>query len=168
MALALTLAGCSAGGPDVDDPGGPTAAATSEAEPSAPTPPTADATLPPPDEHSAVGALPEGFPSDLLPVPAGAEILVATYAPEAQAGAQLPYTVSLNVRTSSSVEEVLALYRSSLVAAGFAETTGIPAASLTVETTFSRSAGEELLVVGVLDRDGVRTVTVGGRVRSPA
>jgi hypothetical protein len=124
--------------------------------------------VPVPDEHSAVGALPDGFPGDLLPVPAGAEILVATYAPEGDAGTGQPYAVSLNVRTSQSVDDVIALYRSSLTAAGFAESTGAPGASVTAQSTFSRSDGQEIVVVGVLDRDGVRTVTAGGRIRGAA
>ena len=172
--LVVTPAGCSTRGePSPSDasvsttrPASPPPSNAADAT-SAPTP-EPDTSLPPADEHSAVGELPEGFPADLLPVPAGAEILVATYAPEGEAGPQLPYSVSLNVRTSAATEEVLALYRSALTSAGFIESPGTPAPSLTAETTFSRSAGEELVVVGVLDRDGVRTVTVGGRVRSPA
>jgi hypothetical protein len=132
-------------------------AATSSPEP----------TVPAPDEHSQVGGIPDDFPSDLLPVPPGAEILVATFAPMADAGAD-QYAVSLNVRTSSSVDEVLALYRASLTAAGFTESTGAPGASLGAESTFSRSGGQEIVVVGVLDRDGSRTVTAGGHIRTGA
>ena len=170
-ALLLALTACS--GPEPAEPRAAASDEAAEAGPrtgAAPSPSTGatDAPVPPADENSVVGALPDGFPVDLLPVPDGAEILVATFAPEGQAGAGQPYTVSLNVRTSSSVEDVLTLYRSSLTAAGFTESTSPPTAALAAESTFSRAGGAELLVVGVLDRDGSRTVTIGGRIRSAA
>jgi hypothetical protein len=131
-------------------------------DPAAEAAPPADA-----DGTSAVGALPDGFPADLLPLPAGAEILVASYVPVDATGAGAPYDVSLNVRTTASADEVMALYRGSLTAAGFTETVGTPpAGTLAAQSTYSRTSGEELVVVGVLDRDGRRTVTVGGQVRA--
>jgi hypothetical protein len=129
----------------------------------APEPDPGDA-VPTPDEHTAVGELAEGFPADLLPVPPEAEILVSAYAPQGEPGAGQPYDVSLNVRSDLPVADLAALYRASLTAAGFAETVGTPTAGLAAESTYSRSSGGELVTVGVLDRDGVRTVTVGGTV----
>ncbi|WP_146902098.1 hypothetical protein [Cellulomonas aerilata] len=148
--------------PSDGTPPGPVVSAPSSASPEpAPSVPAAD-------EHSAVGTLPDGFPSALLPVPPGAEILVASYAPEGEAGPGAPYAVSLNVRTDLAVAEAVALYRAALVGAGFAETTGGPGGSLSAESTFTRSGGQEIVVVGVLDRDGTRTVTAGGQVLAPA
>jgi len=60
----------------------------------------------------------------------------------------------------------MSIYRSTLSAAGFQEVA--PAAvqsGLAEETTFTRSAGDEILVVGILDQNDARTVTIGGRVR---
>ena len=167
--LLLTLAGCS---PGPDDPSPEPAARDTSAATATPAPtpsaaPSPEPLLDEPDEGSTVGVLAEGFPTDLLPLPADAEILVSAYAPEGDPGAGAPYTVSLNVRTPLPVADVAALYRASLTAAGFTESVGAPAAgTLAAQSTYSRSGGDELLVVGVLDRDGVRTVTIGGRVRA--
>jgi hypothetical protein len=167
VSAALLATGCAGPGADAErvqatgtGPAGQQPTPAASPEPS----------VPAPHEHSTVGDLPADFPRDLLPVPAGAEILVATYAPEpgAQAGADQPYAVSLNVRTALPVDDVVALYRSSLTAAGFVESTGPVSGSLTAESTFTRSGGQEIVVVGVLDRDGSRTVTAGGRIRAAA
>lgn len=117
-----------------------------------------------PDPHSTVGALAQGFPTKLLPVRDGAEVLVSSVEPIGDSGA---YQVSLNLRTTLSAADVVATYRTSLTAAGFTEAEQNPAdAALAAQSTFTRSGGDELLVIGVLDRDGVRTVTIGGRLRS--
>lgn len=162
LALTLVLGGCSAPGradPDPTPSGSPVRSAPASPEPT-PEP------VPTPDEHSAVGDLAEGFPADLLPVPDDAEILVSTYAPLGEPGAGQPYEVSLNLTTSLPVADAVALYRASLTAAGFTETVDTPTGGLAAESTFSRSSGAELVTVGVLDRDDVRTVTVGGTVRA--
>jgi hypothetical protein len=161
--LAALLAACSPTADPDPDPAPPSDAATS----SAPTPePVPSEAVPTPDAHTAVGELADGFPADLLPVPPEAEILVSTWAPQGEPGAGQPYDVSLNVRSDLPVADVAALYRASLTGAGFAETVGTPTAGLAAESTYSRSSGAELVTVGVLDRDGVRTVTVGGTVRA--
>ena len=117
-----------------------------------------------PDEHSEVGELVEGFPEELLPLPPDAVVLVTSAVPVGEADVQ---EVSLNVRTSASAEEILELYRESLVRAGFTE---VPPATtqttLAAEAVFTRSGGDELISVGVLDVDGARTLTVGGRIRT--
>lgn len=110
------------------------------------------------------GTLPPDFPADLLPVPVDGAILVTSVVPVGDA--QLK-EVSLNVRTSLEAAEALELYRTALVGRGFTE---VPPASspdaLTAESLFTRSAGDELVSVGVLETDGARTVTVGGRIRT--
>jgi len=117
-----------------------------------------------PDPHSTVGGLVAGFPTDLLPVPAGVEVLVSSVEPVGNSNA---YQVSLNLRTVLSAPEIVATYRQSLTAAGFVEAEQTAAdAALAAQSTFTRSGGDEVLVIGVLDRDGVRTVTIGGRLRS--
>ena len=61
---------------------------------------------------------------------------------------------------------LLEAVRGPLVAAGFTESApAAPEGGLAAQSTFSRGDGSELLVVGILDRDGVRTLTLGGQVR---
>ena len=117
-----------------------------------------------PDAFSQVGDLVEGFPIDLLPVPSDSVILVTSAVPVGDADVQ---EVSLNLRTSATAAELLALYRTALAAAGFTEVTSQTSDSdLAVDVTFVRSGGDELVSIGVLDIDGARTVTIGGRVRT--
>src|SRR5665647_2344419 len=67
----------------------------------------------------------------------------------------------------TAAPELLALYRTALAAAGFTEVTSQTSDSdLAVDVTFVRSGGDELVSIGVLDIDGARTVTIGGRVRT--
>ncbi|WP_136519777.1 MULTISPECIES: hypothetical protein [Cellulomonas] len=115
--------------------------------------------------HSAVGRLADDFPADLVPVPAGAEVLVSSAVP----GADGTLQISLNVRTEQDPAGLLEAVRGPLLAAGFVEAAPVaPEPGLAAQVTFSRSDGAELLVVGVLDREGVRTMTLGGTVRAPA
>ena len=118
------------------------------------------------DAHSAVGELVTGFPATLIPVPDGAEVLLSSAAPVD--GTDLT-EVSLNLRTGQDTAGLLAAVRAPLLAAGFVENAP-PAAEpgLAAQSTFSRGDGSELLVVGILDRDDERTLTLGGRVRVPA
>lgn len=117
-----------------------------------------------PDEFSEVGDLVEGFPIDLLPVPSDAVILVTSAAPVGDAAVQ---EVSLNLRTSRTAAELIDLYRGALTGAGFSEVGGESAASdLAAQVTFVRSDGDEVVSIGVLDVDGARTLTIGGRVRT--
>ncbi|MDT0164336.1 hypothetical protein Q9R32_02050 [Actinotalea sp. AC32] len=114
---------------------------------------------------SEVGELVPGFPVDLLPLPDDAVILVTSAVPVGEATDV--QEVSLNLRTELSVDDVVRLYRDALVSAGFteAEPAGLPT-ELAAEATFTRSGGDELVSVGVLEVDGGRTVTIGGRVRA--
>ena len=117
-----------------------------------------------PDEYSEVGDLVAGFPIDLLPVPADAVILVTSAVPVGDADVQ---EVSLNLRTAATADELLTLYREALTGAGFSEVTAETSDSdLAAEVTFVRSGGDEVVSIGVLDVDGARTVTIGGRVRT--
>lgn len=139
-----------------------------------PTPAAPTAATPSPDETlltgdhgtaSTVGTLAPDFPTDLLPVPDGAEVLVSSAQPTPDGLLRL----SLNVRTAQDAAGLLDAVRGPLVAAGFTEAAPPqPEAGLAAQATFSRSDGAELLVVGVLDRDGERTMTLGGTVARPA
>lgn len=117
-----------------------------------------------PDENSAVRSVVDGFPLDLLPLPDDAMVLVTSAVQVGEAEVQ---EVSLNLRTQDTAAAVLALYRTSLVDAGFVEV--VPEtlhADLAVETLFTRSGGDELLSIGILDDGAGRTVTIGGRIRT--
>ena len=170
--VATLLTGCGLG-PFAGDGGANDSSAVASPGPEVPTPPEASAAKSSAespllserlDPNSAVGTLAPGFPADLLPVPAGAEVLVSSVELVADSNA---YQVSLNLRTSLAAPDVVDVFRTSLTAAGFTEVElTAPDAALAAQSTFTRSAGDELLVIGVLDRDGLRTVTIGGRLRS--
>ncbi len=152
----IALGGCTASEP-----------AAHEAAPAAATPapedpqPTESLLEDEGDQHSAVGSLADGFPTDLLPVPDDAEILVSTLRP---AEGNALTTLSLNLRSAADAAALVDGLREPLLAAGFAESTPAQAEpGLAAQTTFTRGDGE-MLVIGVLDRDGVRTLTVGGRL----
>ena len=151
-ALVASLAGCATSAPaDLT--------ASSSAEPS----PTAseELLLETPAAGTAAGELVDGFPTGLIPVPAGAEILVSSAQPRGDAVA-----VSLNVRTAQDAAGLLDAVRGPLVAAGFVESPPAqPDPSLAAQASFSRSDGAEFVLVGILDRDGTRTMTLGGEVR---
>lgn len=115
------------------------------------------------DEQSLVGDLVADFPIDLLPVPNDSLILVTSAVPVGDANVQ---QVSLNLRTSARASDLLELYRTALTAAGFTEVPNTSESDLAVEATFVRSGGDELISIGVLDVDGARTVTIGGRVHT--
>ncbi len=115
-----------------------------------------------PDPTARVGLLAPDFPSDLLPMPSDAMLLVTSAVPVGTAGVQ---EVSLNLQTSWPTTRILDLYRTSLVAAGFTEVPAVDT-GLSAESTFTRSGGNEIISVGVLDGAGVRTVTIGGRVHA--
>jgi hypothetical protein len=144
--------------------GGASAAATASSAPAQQPAPSESLLTESPDTHSSVGSLAEGFPVDLVPVPDGAEVLVSS---AARAGDTGLWDVSLNLRTAQDTAGLVDIYRQHLLAAGFVETAPEHAEpGLAAQATFSRSDGAEILVLGVLDRDGVRTMTLGGRVRT--
>ncbi|KQR16368.1 hypothetical protein [Cellulomonas sp. Leaf334] len=162
LTVGVSAAACSTSAPGQTSPTGSAAAlATPRPAPSETLlPETAD------DAHSAVGELVPGFPATLVPVPDGAEVLLSSAEPVD--GTDLT-EISLNLRTAQDAVGLLDAVRAPLVAAGFVENAP-PAAEpgLAAQSTFSRGDGSELLVVGVLDRDDERTLTLGGRVRAAA
>lgn len=163
VALLVTVAGCAPAETEADA----LAQASATVASPAPSPePSAESLITEtPDEAAQVGSLVPGFPTDLLPVPADAVLLVTSAVPVA-ADAQVQ-EVSLNLTTRLSTDDVLTLYRTSLTTAGFTEVEAADT-GLTAEASFVRSDGDELVSVGVLDDDGARTVTIGGRVRIAA
>lgn len=158
LVVLAVLTACTTAGPG-DAPTRPASAA--------PTPSASESLLT--DEigdHTAVGRLADGFPGDLVPVPPGAEVLVSSAAPATDG---TTVEISLNVRTAQDTAGLLEAVRGPLLAAGFTESApAAPEAGLAAQVTFARSEGAELLVVGVLDRDGTRTLTLGGTVRTAA
>lgn len=172
VACAVTLvAGCGAPSGPEPAPSSPEAAerafALAEPDPE-PAPedaaPTEQLLSGSPDEYSRVGDLVDGFPIELLPVPGDAVLLVTSAVPVGESTVQ---EVSLNFRTDDTVDEILELYRSALLAVGFSEIPPTSAQSeLAAETTFVRSDGSELVSIGVLEVDGGRTVAIGGRVET--
>ncbi len=117
------------------------------------------------DAGTAVGTVVEGFPTDLLPVPADAEVLVSSAQPLGDGRLR----VSLNLRSGVDAATLLDSVRAPLLAAGFTEAAPpAPEPGLAAQATFARSDGAELVVAGVLDRDGLRTMTLGGTVAAPA
>ncbi|MHA3947837.1 hypothetical protein [Cellulomonas bogoriensis] len=172
---ALTLVACGPAGTDTGDAELPdeavlTAAQAPRAEvPDAPEPEDTGAPadveeLTAADSHAEVGDLVAGFPVELLPLPGDAVLLVTSAVPVGSAEVQ---EVSLNLRTGLAAEDVMELYRGTLLEAGFEEAPAVePAEQVVAETLFTRSGGDELVSIGVLDVDGGRTVTIGGRVHT--
>ena len=116
-----------------------------------------------PDPHSSAGRLADRFPVGIIPVADGAEVLVSSAAPAVSAGL---WDVSLNLRTGQDAAGLVDAYRKHLLAAGFVESApGHVEPGLAAQAAFSRSNGAEVIVIGILDRDGMRTMTLGGRVR---
>lgn len=112
---------------------------------------------------TSVGTLAPGFPTTLVPVPQGATVLVSSAQPIDGGLTQ----ISLNLRSDQDAAGLLGAIRASLLAAGFTEAPPAqPDPGLAAQSSFSRSNGTELVLVGILDRDGVRTLTLGGRVRA--
>ena len=150
---AAALTGCSSSAPAM-------LVSSSPADPSPS--PSEDLLTEAPGPDTATGELADGFPTTLVPVPDGAEILVSS----AQLQDDGSLEIILNLRTAQDTAGLLDAVRAPLLAAGFGE---VPAAQpdpgLAAQTTFSRSDGAELVLVGILDRDDVRTLTLGGRVR---
>ena len=99
-----------------------------------------------------------------MPLPADAQILVSSAEVDADGGTT---TLSLNLRTAVEATTLMTDLRRALTDAGFTEApVATPPAGVAAESTFARRSGE-VLTVAVLDRDGVRTLTLGGRVVVP-
>ena len=153
VVLAGTLAGCATSAPAV------------LVDTTAPEPfPTAteDLLVDEPAPDTATGTLAEGFPTTLVPVPEGAQILVSS----AQKGDDGLMQISLNIRTDEDTRPLLDEVSAPLLAAGFAQSPpSQPDPSLAAQASFARSGGSEFVLVGILDRDGQRTMTLGGTVK---
>lgn len=146
----LLLTGCS-----TSAPASLPATATTSASP-APT----DDLLSADNGTSQVGELVANFPTDLLPVPDGATILVSS----AEQFEATEWEISLNVRSSKTTDELLDQIRQPLIAAGFTEQApGHTAVGLAAQTSFTRAEGE-VITVGILDGGSTRTATAGGIV----
>ncbi|WP_148220721.1 hypothetical protein [Xylanimonas cellulosilytica] len=134
-----------------------------------PSPPAPVTALPTFDASTAVGGYAEGFPQDLLPTPAGAQI-VASSAQSDDGGLT---RVSLNLSSARTTDEVLADVGAPLAAAGFAETAAGAGSGLTAQTAWTRRTDRpegqlvETLLVGVLDDGARRLVTISGTVQAP-
>ncbi|MBD3777911.1 MAG: hypothetical protein IE923_01410 [Micrococcales bacterium] len=130
-----------------------------------PAPAPTESLLPSPTATgSQVGGLAPGFPSELVAPPEGSDILVSSAEPDAATGLT---TISLNLRSPLGTDALVQDVRDQLAAAGFTETVVDPGTSgLAASSTFVRGdQADEILTLGVLDRDGVRTLTLGGSVR---
>ena len=157
-ALALALATGALSGCATSAPANLVGTADPEPTSTAPEPLLTDGPAP----DTATGTLAPGFPSALVPVPAGAEILVSSAAPQPNGTVQ----ISLNLRTSQDTAGLLEAIRAPLLAAGFTDSPPAqPDPSLAAQASFVRSNGAEFVLVGILDRDGQRTLTLGGTVR---
>jgi len=164
LAVAATCAGCTGdGGTEVDltTPRGGASAALedSTAEPTA-TQPTA--ATPSGDPSASVGGLVLGFPSDLLPLYPGAEVVLSGAAPAADGRLQ----VSLAGRTGDGADSVVDFYRRALTAAGFTEAPPAPGQGATT-AAFARTGGAEVVTVAVVSSGGQQQFTVGGSIAAP-
>ena len=132
LTVGVTMSACATVSPERTAPTGTASA------PATPEPGSTETLLPETDgdAHSAVGELVPEFPTALIPVPDGAEVLLSSAAPVD--GTDLT-EVSLNVRTSQDTSGLLEAVRAPLVAAGFVENAP-PAAEpgLAAQATFSR------------------------------
>jgi hypothetical protein len=108
--------------------------------------------------RALAGGLVEGFPTDLVPVPVGAEVTASSVV-EGEGTRQ----VSLSGRSDTAAAELLSFWRGALTAQGFTELPG-NAPEGTVRATFVRGGGAELLDVSVLSGEGGQTFTVGGQI----
>ncbi|WP_233549767.1 hypothetical protein [Cellulomonas rhizosphaerae] len=138
----------------------PTGSSTADVAPA----PSPTESLLPADQPtgSAVGTLAPDFPATLLPLPEGATVLVSSAVPVPDSDL---VDVSLNLRTSQSTKQLLSAVRKPLLAAGFTETE--PAdkePDLAAQASFTRDDGKERVILGILDLDDVRTLTLSGRV----
>lgn len=115
-----------------------------------------------PTDGSAVGELAEGFPSSLLPVPDGAEVLVSTADPAPEAGLVV---VSLNLRSTRETADLLAAVESPLLAAGFTRADAPADETALAARSALSGPGDQWVIIGILDTGDGRTLTLSGQVR---
>ncbi|MEJ5945859.1 hypothetical protein WDZ17_11200 [Pseudokineococcus basanitobsidens] len=164
----LALTGCSTEEPlpsasDSLTPASPTSSPTTSAPSSVPpssSSPTTAAPSPTPSASPtgvAVGGMVEGFPTDVVPVPEGAEVTLSNVV-DAEGGGR---TVALAGRTATSAEDLVAFYTGALAGRGFTATTP-PAVEGAVVTTFTRDGAADLLTLSVTSTDGAQDFSIGG------
>ena len=120
--------------------------------------------LPEYDASSAVGDLADGFPSGLVTVPPGAQVL-ASSARASEDGTLV--VITLNLRSDEPVDALTAYYTEALGALGFGVSPSSVPSALTSLTTFVRAAEgapTESVAVGVFDDETERLVTISGLV----
>lgn len=163
LLLAVTVAGCSSGdGEEVEVT--PTSSPTSSAEQAPPEGGAAEAAEPSSTETSQGGVV-EGLPTDVIPVPDDAEVLLTSAIPDGDT-----IDVSLAARIDASPEDVLGVYREALTGAGFVESPSAGGPGATA-STFTRGGGDEVVSVTVVPPEtpgDPNTFTVGGTVLAPA
>lgn len=127
-----------------------------------PTPTDSLLTDPAPTD-STVGALAPGFPAHLVPVPDGATVLVSSAVPAPDSDL---VAISLNLQTTQSVDDLVHAISAPLKKAGFTRTDPEDKEpDLAAQASFSRDDGKEHVILGVLDQDGTRTLTLSGMVK---
>ncbi|MCC9206438.1 hypothetical protein [Arthrobacter sp. zg-Y769] len=151
-ALILAAAGCSTGaGADGDSPSPPVSPAASAPDSGAAGSPTPTA--------SPV-ALAEGFPSGLIPVMDGSEILSSTVD---RANGML--TAVLVESSDAPAAEILAFYDARLVAQGFAATEAAAGSPSSRDYLRNGPGGPETVNITAITADGgPATVTVGATI----
>ncbi|MBD5788229.1 hypothetical protein IF650_18880 [Cellulosimicrobium terreum] len=175
LCLSGLLAGCGASGGDaVADPEPSVSASapvddapadTPDGDAPAGLPRSAATALPEFDARSSVGELAEGFPSDVVPVAPGSEVLASSAGAPGDDGL---VPITLNLRTADSVEDVTDFYAGVLDDGGFTVSPSEEASALTALTTFVRTGKSDeptqSVAVGVFDDDDERLVTISGLV----
>lgn len=164
-AAALAFAGCSA--PEAESDGSPPTESAPTAEESA-TGPGTDApeeveTPSGPDVRATSGAVIDGFPAVIPPLP-DSEVVLSSVEPAADGQ---PVAANLTMRTTSSEEDVLDFYSDHFEDADF-EPVGDPSSDdgVTSQSYHSEDAGQTVAVSIAPDPDGGDglLVSVGGRV----
>lgn len=164
-AAALALAGCSA--PETDGDSAPPTESAPSAEESATgagTDAPEEAETPSgPEVQATSGAVVDGFPSAIPPLP-DSEVVLSSVQPAADGQ---PVVANLTMRTASSEEDVLEFYSDHFEDADF-EPVGDPSsdADVTSQSYHSDEAGQTLAVSIAPDPDGGDglLVSVGGKV----
>ncbi|HLR55732.1 MAG TPA: hypothetical protein VK096_03125 [Actinomycetales bacterium] len=105
-----------------------------------------------------VGELAADFPAELFPITAADEVLLSSFS----ATDDNEYRLSLNIRSSASVDEIFNSYEEALEAAGFSASADATVEGMAAQATFAK--GEQVLTVGILDDGKDRIITVGGTI----
>jgi hypothetical protein len=154
--LAGLVAGCSGGEP----PAAPSATLTATG--GTLPPPTTEAgasttaSAGPADTGAKVGGLVSGFPTDVVPVPPGAQVSVSSVT-----AADGRRQVSLAGQTKQPAADLAAFYTKTLEGQGFTLTEAPLPAGVT-GGTYSKDNGEQILTLSVTSAQGEQQFTIGG------